>query len=57
MPKAWFTIGNDNADAICCVHGLAPLHWWTNECKINHEKSDVPTIVVAQKQLVHEFCQ
>jgi hypothetical protein len=26
MPKEWFTIGNDNEDAICCVHGLAPLH-------------------------------
>jgi hypothetical protein len=42
-----FAIGNDNVDAICCVHGLAPLHRWTDECKINHEKFDAPAIVVA----------
>jgi hypothetical protein len=42
-----FAIGNDNVDAIHCVHGLAPLYRWTDECKINREKFDAPTIVVA----------
>jgi hypothetical protein len=44
-PKEWFAIDNDNVDAIRCVHGLAPLHQWTDECKINREKFDVPAIV------------
>ncbi len=47
MPKKWFAIGNDNVDAIHCVNGLAPLHRWTDECKINHEKFEMPAIVVA----------
>jgi hypothetical protein len=45
--KEWFAIGNDNVDAIRCVHCLAPLHRWTDECKINREKFDAPAIVVA----------
>jgi hypothetical protein len=42
-----FAIGIDKVDAICCVHGLAPLHRWTDECKINREKFDAPANVVA----------
>ena len=46
-PPGWFCLGNKDNECQACVHGLAALPWWTDECVMNHVNFMAPAVIVA----------